>query len=78
VLSRNPVGLRKNELRDLRQTANLMVHAINLNIDPSVIHELMDLAAHHAADQRLTRIKGRLNRYPVQIDPKSELVDGIL
>ena len=46
VLSRNPAGLRENELWDLRQPAILIVHAINLNLDPGVTHELKDLAAH--------------------------------
>ena len=36
VLSRNPAGLKENELRDLMQPDNLMVHAINFKIDPGV------------------------------------------
>jgi hypothetical protein len=56
VLSRNPAGLTKDELRDLRQPASLIVHAIHLNIDPSVKREIKDLATHQAADQRLARI----------------------
>jgi hypothetical protein len=58
VLSRNTAGLEENELRDLRQPDSLMVHAINLNIDPGVTHELKDLAAHQSADQSLARIEG--------------------
>jgi len=42
VLSRKPAGLTENELRDLRQPASVMVHAINLNLDPGVAHELKD------------------------------------
>jgi len=78
VLSRNPAGLTENELRDVRQPANLMVHAINLNTDPGVTHELKDLTAHQAADQRLARITERLNTYPIQVDPKYKLLDGIM
>ena len=78
VLSRHPAGLTENELRDLRQPANLMVHAINLNIDPGVTHELKDLAAHQAADERLARIKERLNKYPTQVNPTYKLLNGIL
>jgi hypothetical protein len=78
VLSRNPAGLTENELRDLSQTANLMVHALNLNIDLGVTHELKDLAAHQAADQRLARITERLNKYPTQVDPKYKLWNGTL
>ena len=36
VLSRKPAGLKENELRDLMQPDNLMVHAINFKIDPGV------------------------------------------
>jgi hypothetical protein len=78
VLSRNPAGLKENELQDLRLPDNLMVHAINLNIDPGVARELKDLAAQQAADQRLARIKERLNKYPNQVDPKYKLWNGIL
>ena len=78
VLSRNPAGLTENELRDLRQPANLMVHAINLNKDPGMTHELKDLAAHQAADERLARIKERLNKYPTQVNPTYKLLNGIL
>jgi len=78
VLSRNPAGLTEIELRDLRQPANLVVHAITLNIDPSVTHELKDLAAHQAADQRLARITERLNKYPNQVGLKYKLLNGIL
>ena len=60
VLSRNPAGLTENDLRDVRQPANLIVHAVNLNIDPGVTHELKDLAGHQAAD-RLVRITNKLN-----------------
>ena len=75
VLSRNPAGLKENELRDLMQPDNLMVHAINLNIGPGVTH---DLVPHQAADQRLARIKERLNKYPNQADPKYKLWNRIL
>jgi len=75
VLSRNPAVLKGNVLRDLRQPDNLMVHAINLNIGPGVTH---DLVPHQAADQRLARIKERLNKYPNQVDPKYKLSNGIL
>lgn len=75
---RNPAGLTENELLDLRQPANLMVHAIDLNIDPGVSHELKDLAAHQAADQRLSRIRERLNMYPTQVVLKYKLLNGIL
>jgi hypothetical protein len=36
VLSRNPAGLKENELRDLRHPDNLVVHAINFNLNPGV------------------------------------------
>jgi hypothetical protein len=78
VLSRNPTGLTENELRDLRQPANLMVRAINLSIIPRVTHELKDLTTHQAADQRLARITERLNKYLTQVDPKYKLLKGIL
>ena len=78
VLSRNPAGLTENELRDLRQPANLTVHAINLKIDPGVTHELKELAAHRAADKRLARIMERLYKYPTQGNPKYKLSNGIL
>jgi hypothetical protein len=78
VLSRNPAGLTENELRDLRQPDNLIVHAVNLNIDPGVTHELKDLAAHQAADKRLARIVEILNKYPTQVNPKYRLSNGIL
>ena len=32
-------------------------------------HELKDLAAHQSADQRLSRIKETLNKYPNKVDP---------
>jgi len=78
VLSRKPAGLTDIELRDLRQPANLVVHTVNLNIDPSVKHELKKLAAHQAADQRLARITERLNEYPNQVGLKYKLLNGIL
>jgi len=78
VLSRNPAGLKENELRDLRQPDNFVVNAINLNIDPCVTHELKDLAARQSANQRLARIKEILNKYPNQVDPKYKLLNGIL
>jgi hypothetical protein len=78
VLSRNPAGLTKNELRDLRQPASLIVHAIHLDIDPSVKRELKDLATHQAADQRLARIIEGLDKYPIIVDPKYKMSDGIL
>jgi len=73
VPSRNPAGLTENELRDLRQPANLTVHAINLKIDSGVTHELKDLATQQAAGKRLPRIMERLNKYP-----KYRLSNGIL
>jgi len=78
VLSRNPAGLKENELRDLRQPANLTVHAINLTIDPGMNRELKDLAGHQAADKRLARIMERLNKNPTQSNPKYKLSNGIL
>jgi len=71
VLSRNPAGLTKDEIRYLRQTASPVVHAIHLDIDPSVKRELKDLATHQAADQRLARIMEGLGKYPVQVDPST-------
>jgi hypothetical protein len=55
-----------------------MVHVIHLNIDLSVKRELKDLATHQAADQRLARIIEGLDKYPVQVDPKYKMLDGIL
>jgi hypothetical protein len=78
VLSRKSAGLKENELRDLRQPANLMVHAVNLNTDPGETHELKDLATYQAGDQRLARITERLNKLPTRIDPKYKLLNGIL
>jgi hypothetical protein len=49
----------------------------NLNIDPGVTHELKDLTARQAADQRLARITERLNKYPTQVDTKYKLLNGI-
>jgi hypothetical protein len=77
-LNRNPAGLRKDELLDLRQPAILMVHAIHINIDPSVKRELKDLATHQAADQRLATIIEGLDKYPVQVETKYKMSDGTL
>ena len=77
VLSRNPAELTENELRDLRQPENLILHAINLNIDPGLTHKLKDLAAHQAADKRLAGITERLNKYPTQVSPKYRFSNGI-
>ena len=78
MLSRNPAGLTENEIRDLRQPANLIVHAIDLNIDPDVTQELKDLAGHQAADKRLARLTEGLKKYPTQVNPKYKLSNGIL
>ena len=78
VLSRNPAGLTEIELRDLRQPANLVVHAIDFNIDPGLANELKDLADHQAAYQRLARITGRLNKYSNEVGPNYRLLNGIL
>jgi len=76
VLSRNPAGFTENELRDLRQPAKFIVHAIKLNMDPGVTHELKDFAAHQATDKRLARIREGLNKYPTQINPKYKLLNA--
>jgi hypothetical protein len=78
VLSRNPDGVTTDELRDMRQADNLIVHAIHLDIDPSIKRELKDLANHQAADQRLARIIEGLDKFPVQADTKYKISDGIL
>jgi hypothetical protein len=63
VLSRNPAGLTKDELRDLRQPANHILHAIYFDIGPRVKHELKDPATHRVAEQSLASIIEGLGKY---------------
>jgi hypothetical protein len=49
----------------------------NTNTDDRTIntdktHELKNLAAHQSADQRLSRIKETLNKYPNEVDPNGK------
>jgi hypothetical protein len=62
ILSRNPPNVNNPDTTNLRQRDQIMVHAIDLNIDNSVKRELTNLAIYQNTGLRLQSIKERLNK----------------
>jgi len=64
VLSRNPPIYQSHNATNSRQRDQIMVHAINLNIDSTVKGELKTLATVQNTDPRLLAIKQELTTHP--------------
>ena len=64
VLSRNPPIYQSHNATNSRQRDQIMVHAINLNIDSTVKGELKTLTTLQNTDPRLLAIKHELTTHP--------------
>jgi hypothetical protein len=60
ILSRNPILYNTSNTMDPRKRGQIMVHAVDLNIDNSVKRELRNLAILQNSDPRLLVIKRNL------------------
>jgi hypothetical protein len=60
ALSRHPVGLTEEGLNQLVRPKDILVSAINLNLDPNLKKELRDLAKHQLEDPRIHEIRRSL------------------
>jgi hypothetical protein len=64
ILSRNPPHVNEHATESLRQRDQIMVHAIDLNIDNSIKKELKNLAILQDIDPRLKAIKEGVTTRP--------------
>jgi hypothetical protein len=56
IISRNPAGLSEQDIKDLSKPREIMVTAIDLNIDKAIGKKLKDLATFQRRDPKLWTI----------------------
>jgi hypothetical protein len=60
ILSRNPAGLTKEQIKEITRPKELMVAPINLNLDQSIKRELKNIEEYQTRDPAIQSIKKRL------------------
>jgi hypothetical protein len=78
IMSRNPVGLSREELNQMAKPRDILVAAIDLNVDPIIKAELRKLAAYQAEDPRIIEIKQNLGTALPPLTDKYMLRNGVL
>jgi hypothetical protein len=74
AMSRNPVGLTQDQINRTKRPTDILVSAVNLNLDPNLKRELHDLVKYQNSDPRIQEIKQQLttashvdqNRYMIK------------
>jgi hypothetical protein len=78
ILSRNPVGITKEQLSQAGKPREIFVGAINLNLDKSLKKELKDLARHQSEDLRLVDLRQRVMEDPCSVQERYLIRNHIL
>jgi hypothetical protein len=78
MIRRNPAGLNATDIRDLTKPNNILVNAINLNIDRSVCKYLRNLTEQQQTDPRIERIREIIVRRPTVPEHRYQLVDDTM
>jgi hypothetical protein len=63
ILSRNPVGITTEQLNQVRKPKEILVAAINLNVDVNLKKELKDLVKLQEQDVKLIEIKQKIREF---------------
>jgi hypothetical protein len=78
VLSRNPSGLSPQQINDLTKPRELLVAALNLDIDDSVKRQLKDLLRHQTQDPTVEAIRQQLANESLGVKSKYRLHNRIV
>jgi hypothetical protein len=78
IMSRNPVGLNPEQLRQLKKPKDILVAKIDLNLDPQIKQELKDLATLQTQDVRIEELKRKLATSHTTMTDKYKLEKGVL
>jgi hypothetical protein len=78
TLSRHPGGLNERDIKELSMPKEIMVVAINLDINPSVERYLGDLSKYQAADKKIQELIQAVKQNEVNPGERFLVKDGVL
>jgi hypothetical protein len=78
ILSRNPLGLNEKQIAQMTKPREVLVAAINLNVNPVIKNELKELAAYQEKDPRILEIRQKLANAIPPLKENYMLRDGVV
>ena len=79
IISRNPVGLTPEQIKQLTRPRDITVATIKLNTDSQVKKELKELAAFQDKDPYIKTLKDQVTNQPTEVqDRRYAILDGVI